>query len=201
MATHSSVLAWRIPGMGKPDELPSMGSHRVWHDWRDLAKKEKNYFLLFLRKGSWVLCPVHFDKVHNFYLCTLHLNNIFVVIVVQSLRHVWLFATPCTAALQASLSFTISQNLLKFMSIESVMLSIAPMVKNPSAMQKTWVWSLGWENALEKEMVTHSSILAWEIPWTEEPGWLKSIDCKELDMTEGLSTHMSISTWVKKYLG
>ena len=33
-------------------------------------------------------------------------------------------------------------------------------------------------------MVTHSSILAWEIPWTEDPGWLKSIDCKELDMTE-----------------
>ena len=37
MATHSSVLAWRIPGMGKPDGLPSMGSHRVEHDWSDLA--------------------------------------------------------------------------------------------------------------------------------------------------------------------
>ena len=37
MATHSSVLAWRIPGMGKPDGLPSMGSHRVGHDWSDLA--------------------------------------------------------------------------------------------------------------------------------------------------------------------
>ena len=37
MATHSSVLAWRIPGMGKPDGLPSMGSHRVRHDWSDLA--------------------------------------------------------------------------------------------------------------------------------------------------------------------
>ena len=37
MATHSSVLAWRIPGMGKPGGLPSMGSHRVGHDWRDLA--------------------------------------------------------------------------------------------------------------------------------------------------------------------
>ena len=58
-----------------------------------------------------------------FYLCTSHLKNIFVVIVVQSLSHVWLFATPCTTALQASLSFTISQNLLKFMSIESVMQS------------------------------------------------------------------------------
>ena len=37
MATHSSVLAWRIPGMGKPDALPSMGSHRVGHNWSDLA--------------------------------------------------------------------------------------------------------------------------------------------------------------------
>ena len=37
MATHSSVLAWRIPGMGEPGELPSMGSHRVGHDWSDLA--------------------------------------------------------------------------------------------------------------------------------------------------------------------
>ena len=56
-----------------------------------------------------------------FYLCTSHLKNIFVVIVVQSLSHVWLFATPCTTALQASLSFTISQNLLKFVFTESVM--------------------------------------------------------------------------------
>ena len=37
MATHSSILAWRIPGMGEPGELPSMGSHRVGHDWSDLA--------------------------------------------------------------------------------------------------------------------------------------------------------------------
>ena len=37
MATHSTILAWRIPGMGEPGGLPSMGSHRVGHDWRDLA--------------------------------------------------------------------------------------------------------------------------------------------------------------------
>ena len=39
-------------------------------------------------------------------------------------------------------------------------------------MRETWVHSLGWEDALEKEMATHSSILAWEIPWTGEPGGL-----------------------------
>ena len=42
-------------------------------------------------------------------------------------------------------------------------------------MQEIWVWSLGWEDSLENEMVTHSSILAWETPWTEDPGGLQSI--------------------------
>ena len=49
-------------------------------------------------------------------------------------------------------------------------------VKNPSTMQETqetWVLSLGWENPLEEGMATYSSILAWRIPWTEEPGWLQ----------------------------
>ena len=44
------------------------------------------------------------------------------------------------------------------------------MVKNLPAMQKTWIRSLSQEDPLEKEMATHSSILAWRIPWTEEPG-------------------------------
>ena len=49
---------------------------------------------------------------------------------------------------------------------------VAQMVKNPPAMQETWVQSLGWEGFQEKGMATHSSILAWRIPWTEEPGEL-----------------------------
>ena len=48
------------------------------------------------------------------------------------------------------------------------------MVKNLPAMQETWVWSLGWEDPLEKRMATQSSILACRIPWTEEPGGLQS---------------------------
>ena len=48
-------------------------------------------------------------------------------------------------------------------------------VKNLPAMQETWVQSLGGEDPLKKEMATHSSILAWEIPWTEEPGGLQSM--------------------------
>ena len=41
-------------------------------------------------------------------------------------------------------------------------------------MQETWAWSLGWEDPLEKGMATHSSVLAWKIPWTEEPGGIQS---------------------------
>ena len=53
--------------------------------------------------------------------------------------------------------------------------SVAQMVKNLPAMQKTWVRSLGWEDPLEEGKATHSSILAWRIPWTEEPGGLQPI--------------------------
>ena len=66
-------------------------------------------------------------------------------------------------------------------------------VKNPSAMQvlqETWVQFLGREDPLEEGMVTHFSILAWRIPWTEEPGWLQST---ELDMTLQLTLPLSLS--------
>ena len=93
MATHSSILAWRIPGAGQPGGLLSMGSHRVGHHWSDLV-------------GA-----------------------------------------------AAALAHTI---------------------QNLPAMWETWVWSLGWEDPLQEDMATCSSILAWTIPWTEEPGGLLS---------------------------
>ena len=49
------------------------------------------------------------------------------------------------------------------------------MVKNPPAMQETWVRSLGREDPLEEGMATHSSLLAWRIPWTQEPGGVQSM--------------------------
>ena len=57
------------------------------------------------------------------------------------------------------------------------------------AMWETWVRSLGREDPLEKEIATHSSILAWRIPWTEELGGLQSTGCKESDTTERLHFH------------
>ena len=59
------------------------------------------------------------------------------------------------------------------------------------AMWETWVRSLGREDPLEKEMATHSSILAWRIPWREELGGLQSTGRKELDTTEPLHFHFA----------
>ena len=67
------------------------------------------------------------------------------------------------------------------------------LVKNPPAvqeMQESWVQSLGCEDSVEEEMETHSSILAWKIPWTEEPAGYSPWGRKEWDMTEQLNTHM-----------
>ena len=57
---------------------------------------------------------------------------------------------------------------------------VAQMVKNLPAMQETLVRSLGWEDPLEKEMATHSSILSWREPWTEEPGGLQSMGSQKV---------------------
>ena len=64
-------------------------------------------------------------------------------------------------------------------------------VKNLPAMQETqemWVWSPGWEDPLEEGMATHSSILAWRIPWTEEPGGVHGVAKNQTQQKE-LSTH------------
>ena len=57
---------------------------------------------------------------------------------------------------------------------------MSQMVKNPPVMLETWVWSLGQEDPLEKRMATHSSVLAWRIPRTEEPGGLQSMESQRV---------------------
>ena len=57
---------------------------------------------------------------------------------------------------------------------------VAQTVNGPPAMLETWVQSLGQEDPLEKELATHSSILAWKIPWTEEPGGLQSMESQRV---------------------
>ena len=61
------------------------------------------------------------------------------------------------------------------------------MVKNLTTVEETQVCSLGLEDALEEGMASHSSVLAWRIPWTEEPGGLQYMGSQRLDMTERLA--------------
>ena len=76
---------------------------------------------------------------------------------------------------------------------------VVQLVKNLLTMWEIWIRSLGWEDPLEKEMATHSSILAWKISWTQKPGELKTMGSqtvghpKESDRTEQLSLSLNIN--------
>ena len=85
-----------------------------------------------------------------------------------------------------SLLFTWSQTMASL---------VAQMVKRLPAMPETWVQSLGREDPLEKKMATHSSILAWEIPWTEEPGGLQSIGSRR-SQTDLATKQQKIVLWI-----
>ena len=77
---------------------------------------------------------------------------------------------------------------------------VAQLVKNLPAMWEIWVWSLGWEDPLEKEMATHYSTLAWKIPWTEEPGRLQSMGSQRVghDWATSLSLFIFMH-WRRKW--
>ena len=108
----------------------------------------------------------------------------------------WLSAPPKTMVAQAGSCSQLVQTLsLSWASL------VAQMVKNLPAKQKTWARSLGWEDILKKGMATHSSILAWRIPWTEEPGGLQSMAAQRVrhDWATDTFTFMSwISGCVSK---
>ena len=179
MATCSSVLAWRIPGTGEPGGLLSMGSHRVRHDWSDLAEayafhlpdiKLNNRVYTFLTHIP--LCP--FSPYWWWLLghwFSLELPRSFKNPAVQFHSQRWFDQYECTLDLgkfQRSLGILCSQGWEPLL-IDPCYLHwaslVAQVVKNPSAIQETWVWSLGWEDPLKKGKATHSSILAWRIPW------------------------------------
>ena len=125
---------------------------------RDIQECLKAYLIVTIR----IICSSHLvlftpTTVLNILKCQGKPSTTYQFSSVQLLTHVQLFATPWIAARQASLSITNWRSSLRLTSIEEM-----------------WVWSLGGEDPLEREIATHSSILAWEIPWTEEPGGLQS---------------------------
>ena len=75
---------------------------------------------------------------------------------------------------------------------------VSQTVKRLPTMQETQVWSLGLEDALEKEMATHSSILAWKIPWTEQPGWLLSMGSHRVRHDWATSLSLSHHSFIRR---
>ena len=130
MATHSSVLAWRIPGTGEPGGLPSMGSYRVGHDWSDLAAAT---YLTYMHS----LLPIFllFPCYLRLWAPDIPLSNISI-----------LLSFPGRSGSKESACIAGDSSLIP-----------------------------GSGRFPGKRMTTHSSILAWRIPWTEESGWLQSM--------------------------
>ena len=162
MATHSSVLAWRIPGTEEPGGLSSLGSHRVGHDWSDLAS-------CFLKTNS---CPTQtgWDHWPFSWACV---NGQWMTFWCQGAKNPALRSCESCHILKCFLwSLILRCNLHRTSTSPFLM---AQMVKNLPAMQETWIRSLGWEDPLEKGTAIHSSILAWRIPWAQEPGGLQSM--------------------------
>ena len=124
-------------------------------------------------------CTLQLPNVCNLYLC-LCLSERLSLSYTHSLR----CFQHCGNGFRNKLTYNIYY--ITYLSL----LMVAPTVKNLPAMQETWVQSLGREDSLEKGMATHSSILAWRIPGTEELGWLQSMGVVELDTTEQLTPPM-----------
>ena len=109
---------------------------------------------------------------------------------IRSKRSLYTLLGRCETAHQPGKSsrFLYTVQLLVIFDLDNIRASqVALWVKNPPPLQETpeiWVRSLGREDPLEEGMATHSSILIWRIPWTEEPGGLQSIGRTELDTTE-----------------
>ena len=189
--------------------LPSMGSHRVGHDWSDLANYSPFHGSLpWYPEGAcvsqWSYEPWHAGphKMHRSwqrilwspegngkpppqYTCRKNLMNCIKGPKDMTLKN----ESPRSEGVQCANGeeqrITNGPRMNKAAEPKWIWGSgvdgsreaslVAQMVKHLPAMQETWIQSLGWEDPLEKEMTTHSSILAWRIPWTEEPGRLQSM--------------------------
>ena len=134
MATHPSILAWRIPWTEEPGGLQSVGVQRVRHNWAT------NTFIFHWYTSSLVQ--------YNLTDCVSRIPRLTVLdLQTHSANRTRLYVGDLY---RASLA--------------------AQTMKNLSAMWETRLWSLGWEDHLENRMATYSSILAWRISRTEEPG-------------------------------
>ena len=117
-----------------------------------------------------------YSSLSNGIIWTFHVSEVLAKVLIITHSAFFIKLTFRTVNLLISVSFAICVASL-----------VAQMVKSLPAMQETQVWSLGWGDTLEKGMATHSSILAWRIPWTEETGRLSLWDHKESAMIKRLT--------------
>ena len=148
MAPHSSTLAWKIPWTEEPGRLQSMGSLRVGHNWATSL----SLFTFMHWRRKWqptpVFLPGESQGQQGLVGCRL-----------------WGRTESDTTEATAAAAAAVDQDEWFWGYENSNRLQVAQLVKNPPAVGKTWVWSLGWEDPLEKGKATHCSILAWRIPW------------------------------------
>ena len=188
VATHSSVLAWRIPGMGEPGGLPSMGSHKVGHDWSDLAAaltekiwfyincnscSARHFVCLMMAYASCRTCNVteetcsvtedmQSNKEEEIWLHVLSVSFALIIVFYMGFPD----KSACNEGDPSSipgLGRSSGEGIGYTLWYSWVPLA-AQLAKNSPSMWEAWVWSLGWEDPLEKEKATYSSILAWRIP-------------------------------------
>ena len=156
MATHSSILAWRILWTQEPSGLQFMGSQRIRHD---SATEHTHMEAEAQDRGP---CRFGFFSGRRLSFCAVTWSSLCACAPGASL-------CPTFCFLQGHQSDKIKAQT----QLTPWAPLVAHMAKNPPLMLETWVRSLPWEDPLEKGMATHSSILAWKIPWTEEPGRLR----------------------------
>ena len=149
MAPHSSTLAWKIPWMEEPGGLRSMGSLRVGYNWATSL----SLFSFMHWRRKWQPTPVFLPGESQGRGMSMGSHRV---------GHDW--SDSSSHPLRPLKPYWIS---LLF-SWASLVAQTVKNLKNLPALQETWVWSLVWEDPLEKGMTTHFSILGWRIPWTEE---------------------------------
>ena len=182
VAPHSSTLAWQIPWTEEPGRLQSMGSWRVGHDWSDLAAAAAALFYKYVGKyqhSGLSQNYSHNNKKRSFKFGNKHSNQ-------RCLSEGLKFSKQEKKYLRHS---TVYENLRASL--------VAQMVKNLPAMWETQVWSLSWEDPLEKGMTPHSSILAWRISQTEKPCRLQPMGYQRAGRDWGNACILPMSLLVK----
>ena len=204
MATHSSILAWEIPWTEKPGGLQSMGSQRVRCDWATERTQSKDTQLDHKGKDR------QFGGMHAwaslFFLPFMRGHKDLTVFPCPPLPHPPTTHWPPAKEMQSRACNISAQEspLRDFMPKVDLVSSqrwaslVAQLVKNLPTMRETWVRSLGWEDPLEKGKATHSSILAWRIPWT-----IQSMGSQRVGHDWATSTQKkkrSPNSWASNYI-